>query len=83
MTSPLRAFRYLSPVRPPVTEGGGQGIGLIDCSKSAQLVVQELREDFADAIEHMMALVEYVAFCDTRYGGEVYSTCEAKKNIEN
>ena len=36
----------------------GQGVGLIDSVKSAGAVVQEFKEDFADAIEHMNALVE-------------------------
>jgi NAD(P)H-dependent flavin oxidoreductase YrpB (nitropropane dioxygenase family) len=36
----------------------GQGVGLIDSVKSASAVVQEFKEDFADAIEHMNALVE-------------------------
>jgi NAD(P)H-dependent flavin oxidoreductase YrpB (nitropropane dioxygenase family) len=40
-----------------VTEGVGQGIGLIDSSKSARAVVQEFREDFAEAIERVMNLV--------------------------
>ena len=35
----------------------GQGVGLIDSVKSATAVVQEFKEDFADAIEHMNALV--------------------------
>jgi NAD(P)H-dependent flavin oxidoreductase YrpB (nitropropane dioxygenase family) len=35
----------------------GQGVGLIDSVKSAASVVQEFKEDFADAIEHMNALV--------------------------
>jgi len=41
-----------------VTEGVGQGIGLISSSKSARSVVQEFREEFAEAIERMMQLVE-------------------------
>ena len=36
----------------------GQGVGLIDSVKSAGSVVQEFKEDFLDAIEHMNALVE-------------------------
>jgi len=36
----------------------GQGVGLIDSVKSARAVVQEFKEDFADAIAHMNALVE-------------------------
>ena len=35
----------------------GQGVGLIDSVKSAGAVVQEFKEDFADAIEHINALV--------------------------
>jgi NAD(P)H-dependent flavin oxidoreductase YrpB (nitropropane dioxygenase family) len=35
----------------------GQGVGLIDSVKSAGAVVQEFKEDFAEAIEHMNALV--------------------------
>jgi NAD(P)H-dependent flavin oxidoreductase YrpB (nitropropane dioxygenase family) len=35
----------------------GQGVGLIDSVKSAGAVVQEFKEDFADAIEHLNALV--------------------------
>ncbi len=35
----------------------GQGVGLIDSVKSAGAVVQEFKEDFADAVEHMNALL--------------------------
>ena len=35
----------------------GQGVGLIDSVKSATAVVQEFKEDFAEAVEHMNALV--------------------------
>jgi NAD(P)H-dependent flavin oxidoreductase YrpB (nitropropane dioxygenase family) len=35
----------------------GQGVGLIDSVKSAGAVVQEFKEDFIEAIEHMNALV--------------------------
>jgi NAD(P)H-dependent flavin oxidoreductase YrpB (nitropropane dioxygenase family) len=35
----------------------GQGVGLIDSVKSAGAVVQEFKEDFVGAIEHMNALV--------------------------
>jgi NAD(P)H-dependent flavin oxidoreductase YrpB (nitropropane dioxygenase family) len=35
----------------------GQGVGLIDSVKSATSVVQEFKEDFAHAVEHMNALV--------------------------
>jgi NAD(P)H-dependent flavin oxidoreductase YrpB (nitropropane dioxygenase family) len=41
-----------------VTEGVGQGIGMIDTAKSARTVVQEFREDFAEAVERVMALVD-------------------------
>src|SRR5246127_3087333 len=36
----------------------GQGVGLIDSVKSAGTVVQEFKEDFVQAIEHMNTLVE-------------------------
>jgi hypothetical protein len=36
----------------------GQGVGLIDSVKSAGAVVQEFKEDFVDAVEHMNALLE-------------------------
>src|SRR5580692_6520412 len=36
----------------------GQGVGLIDSVKSAGAVVQEFKEDFVEAIEHMNALVD-------------------------
>jgi NAD(P)H-dependent flavin oxidoreductase YrpB (nitropropane dioxygenase family) len=36
----------------------GQGVGLIDSVKSATTVVQEFKEDFVEAVEHMNALVE-------------------------
>ena len=35
----------------------GQGVGLIDSVKAADAVVQEFKEDFAEAVEHMNALV--------------------------
>jgi len=35
----------------------GQGVGLIDSVKSAGAVVQEFKEDFIEAVEHMNALV--------------------------
>jgi hypothetical protein len=35
----------------------GQGVGLIDSVKSAGAVVQEFKEDFAEAVERMNALV--------------------------
>jgi len=35
----------------------GQGVGLIDSVKSAGAVVQEFKEDFAEAVEHLDALV--------------------------
>src|SRR5690242_18310885 len=36
----------------------GQGVGLIDSVKSAGTVVQEFKEDFVEAIEHMNMLME-------------------------
>ncbi|HEX2884976.1 MAG TPA: nitronate monooxygenase, partial [Vineibacter terrae] len=35
----------------------GQGVGLVDSVKSAGAVVQEFKEDFAEAVEHMNALL--------------------------
>jgi ADP-ribosylglycohydrolase len=35
----------------------GQGVGLIDSVKSAGAVVQEFKQDFAEAVERMNALV--------------------------
>lgn len=35
----------------------GQGVGLIDSVKSAGAVVQEFKEEFAEAVEHMNALL--------------------------
>jgi len=35
----------------------GQGVGLIDSVKSASAVVQEFKEEFVEAVEHMNALV--------------------------
>jgi NAD(P)H-dependent flavin oxidoreductase YrpB (nitropropane dioxygenase family) len=35
----------------------GQGVGLIDSVKSATAVVQEFKEEFVEAVEHMNALV--------------------------
>ena len=35
----------------------GQGVGLIDSVKSATAVVQEFKEDFLEAVEHMNALI--------------------------
>jgi NAD(P)H-dependent flavin oxidoreductase YrpB (nitropropane dioxygenase family) len=35
----------------------GQGVGLIDSVKSAGAVVQEFKEDFVEAVEHMNALI--------------------------
>lgn len=40
-----------------VTYFVGQGVGLIDSVKSAGAVVQEFKEDFADAAEHLHMLV--------------------------
>ena len=41
-----------------VTYFVGQGVGLVDSVKSAGAVVQEFKEDFADAVEHMNMLME-------------------------
>jgi hypothetical protein len=35
----------------------GQGVGLIDSVKSAGAVVQEFKEEFIEAVEHMNSLV--------------------------
>jgi NAD(P)H-dependent flavin oxidoreductase YrpB (nitropropane dioxygenase family) len=40
-----------------VTYFVGQGVGMIDSVKSAGAVVQEFKEDFIEAVEHMNALV--------------------------
>lgn len=40
-----------------VTYFVGQGVGLIDSVKSARAVVQEFKQDFAEAVEHLDALV--------------------------
>jgi NAD(P)H-dependent flavin oxidoreductase YrpB (nitropropane dioxygenase family) len=40
-----------------VTYFVGQGVGLIDSVKSAGAVVQEFKEEFIEAVEHMNALV--------------------------
>lgn len=39
-----------------LTEGVGQGVGMIDSSKSARTVVQEFMEDFAEAYERVQTL---------------------------
>ncbi len=41
-----------------LTEGVGQGVGLLDGTKSARTVVREFMEDFAEALERMHALAE-------------------------
>jgi hypothetical protein len=41
-----------------ITEGVGQGVGMLDSVKSARTVVQEFMEDFAEALERMRALSE-------------------------
>jgi hypothetical protein len=41
-----------------VTYFVGQGVGLVDSVKSATAVVQEFKEDFLEAIEHMNGLLE-------------------------
>ena len=35
----------------------GQGVGLVDSVKSAGAVVQEFKEEFIEAVEHMNSLV--------------------------
>ncbi|WP_157219212.1 nitronate monooxygenase [Flavisphingomonas formosensis] len=44
--------------RAMLTEGVGQGIGMVASAKSARTVVQEFMEDFADALERMSGLME-------------------------
>jgi NAD(P)H-dependent flavin oxidoreductase YrpB (nitropropane dioxygenase family) len=44
--------------RPLLTEGVGQGVGLLDSVKSARTVVQEFMEDFAEALERMQAFAQ-------------------------
>jgi NAD(P)H-dependent flavin oxidoreductase YrpB (nitropropane dioxygenase family) len=41
-----------------ITDGVGQGIGMIDSVKSVRTVVREFMEDFAEATERLKALVE-------------------------
>jgi NAD(P)H-dependent flavin oxidoreductase YrpB (nitropropane dioxygenase family) len=41
-----------------LTEGVGQGIGLIDSTKAARTVVQEFMEDFAEALDRMRGWME-------------------------
>jgi len=41
-----------------VTYFVGQGVGLIDSVRSATQVVQEFKEEFLEAVEHMNALLE-------------------------
>ena len=41
-----------------LTEGVGQGVGMLDASKSVRTVVQEFMEEFADALERMKQLSE-------------------------
>lgn len=36
----------------------GQGLGLVDAVRSATAIVQEFKQDFADAVEQMLATVE-------------------------
>ena len=35
----------------------GQGVGLVDSVKSAGAVVQEFKEEFVEAVEHMNSLL--------------------------
>jgi NAD(P)H-dependent flavin oxidoreductase YrpB (nitropropane dioxygenase family) len=44
--------------REMVTYFVGQGVGLVDSVKSATAVVQEFKEDFLEAVEHMNGLLE-------------------------
>jgi NAD(P)H-dependent flavin oxidoreductase YrpB (nitropropane dioxygenase family) len=44
--------------REMVTYFVGQGVGLIDSVRSATQVVQEFKEEFLEAIEHMNGLLE-------------------------
>lgn len=44
--------------RAMLTEGVGQGIGMVDSAKSARTVVQEFMEDFADALDRINSFVE-------------------------
>lgn len=44
--------------RAVVSEGVGQGVGMITSEKSCRTVVQEFMEDFAEALERMRALAE-------------------------
>jgi NAD(P)H-dependent flavin oxidoreductase YrpB (nitropropane dioxygenase family) len=46
-----------APARDLVSYFVGQGVGLIDSVKSAGAVVQEFKEDFVEAVEHMNALL--------------------------
>jgi NAD(P)H-dependent flavin oxidoreductase YrpB (nitropropane dioxygenase family) len=54
-----RAARKGNPqARELVSYFVGQGVGLVDGIKSAATVVQEFKEDFADAVAATMAFVE-------------------------
>ena len=44
--------------REMVTYFVGQGVGLIDCVRSAGQVVQDFKEEFLEAVEHMNGLLE-------------------------
>ena len=57
MTEVLTAASGNEQARDLVSYFVGQGVGLIDSVKSAGAVVQEFKEDFIDAVEHMNALV--------------------------
>lgn len=52
------AERPEAPARDLVTYFVGQGVGLVENVRSATTVVQEFKEDFADAVGRMMAFVE-------------------------
>src|SRR5258705_8083832 len=58
----------------------GQGVGLIDSVKSAGAVVQEFKEDFVEAVQHMNSLVaEWEFFLQFRRGARTVSTHEVKE----
>jgi NAD(P)H-dependent flavin oxidoreductase YrpB (nitropropane dioxygenase family) len=50
-----------SKAREVLTQGVGQAIGLVNESKSCRSIVQEFKEDFADAVESMQALMDVKA----------------------
>jgi NAD(P)H-dependent flavin oxidoreductase YrpB (nitropropane dioxygenase family) len=40
-----------------LTEGGGQGVGMLNTIKSAGAAVQEFKQDFADSVERLQTIV--------------------------